>query len=51
MFVNGKTDIGLKALRLTREEIASLDAAGAVGDVLCHFINEDGELVDHPVND
>lgn len=36
---------------LTREEIASLEAAGAVGDVLCHFINEGGELVDHPVNE
>ena len=36
---------------LTREEIASLEAAGAIGDVLCHFINEDGELVKHPVND
>lgn len=36
---------------LTREEIASLEAAGAVGDVLCHFINEDGDVVRHPVND
>lgn len=36
---------------LSREEIASLEAAGAVGDVLCHFINEDGEPISHPVND
>lgn len=36
---------------LSRDEIASLEAAGAVGDILCHFLNEDGELVDHPVND
>lgn len=36
---------------LTREEIASLEAAGAVGDVLCHFIDADGNLVDHPVNE
>jgi DNA-binding transcriptional regulator LsrR (DeoR family) len=35
---------------LTREEIASLEAAGAVGDVLCHFIDAEGNLVDHPVN-
>lgn len=36
---------------LSREEIASLEAAGAVGDVLCHFIDENGELISHPVND
>lgn len=36
---------------LTREEIASLEAAGAVGDVLCHFIDAEGNLVDHPVNE
>ena len=36
---------------LSREEIASLEAAGAVGDVLCHFINEEGEPISHPVND
>jgi len=29
----------------------SLMAAGAVGDVLYHFIDESGEPVDHPVND
>jgi DNA-binding transcriptional regulator LsrR (DeoR family) len=36
---------------LTREEIASLETAGAVGDVLCHFVNEEGEVISHPVND
>ena len=36
---------------LNREEISSLEAAGAVGDVLCHFIDEEGELISHPVND
>lgn len=35
---------------LTRDEIASLEAAGAVGDVLCHFIDAEGNVVDHPVN-
>jgi DNA-binding transcriptional regulator LsrR (DeoR family) len=41
------TEYGL----LTREEIASLEAAGAIGDVFCHFVNAEGELVRHPVND
>ena len=36
---------------LTREEIVSLEAAGAVGDLLCHFIDEQGRIVDHPVNE
>ncbi len=36
---------------LTRAEIASLEDAGAVGDILCHFINAEGEIVRHPVND
>ena len=31
-------------------ELASLRAAGAVGDVLCHFVGADGTLVDHPIN-
>ncbi len=35
---------------LTRAEIASLEAAGAVGDVLCHFIDAEGQVIDHPVN-
>ena len=28
----------------------SLKAAGAVGDVLCHFIDAQGRIVQHPVN-
>ena len=36
---------------LTRSEIASLEAAGAVGDVLCHFVDAEGCLVRHEVND
>jgi DNA-binding transcriptional regulator LsrR (DeoR family) len=35
---------------LTRDEIASLGAAGAVGDLLCHFIDAEGSVIDHPVN-
>lgn len=29
----------------------SLKAAGAVGDVLCHFVDANGKLVDHPANE
>lgn len=36
---------------LEREELASLHRAGAVGDVLCRFINAEGEVIRHPVND
>ncbi|HWD12636.1 sugar-binding transcriptional regulator [Pseudochrobactrum sp. sp1633] len=35
---------------LTAEDAESLQAAGAVGDVLCQFVNEAGEIVDHPIN-
>ena len=35
---------------LPRSALASLQAAGAVGDVLCHFIDAEGRVVDHPVN-
>lgn len=35
---------------LTRDEIASLEAAGAVGDLLGHFIDAEGNVIDHPVN-
>ena len=38
-------------LLLEREELASLERQGAVGDVLCRFIDIDGNLIDHPVND
>ena len=33
-----------------RAQLASLRAAGAVGDVLCQFVDAEGRLVDHPVN-
>ncbi len=36
---------------LTKAEIASLEEAGAVGDVLCHFVDEDGKIINHPIND
>jgi DNA-binding transcriptional regulator LsrR (DeoR family) len=36
---------------LTRAEISSLESAGAVGDVLCHFIDEEGNILRHPVNE
>ena len=36
---------------LEREDIASLQAAGAVGHVLYRFIDADGKVIDHPVND
>lgn len=35
---------------LPAEEAASLRAAGAVGDVLCHFVDQFGNVIDHPVN-
>ncbi len=38
-------------LLLETEEIAALERQGAVGDVLCRFIDIDGNIIDHPVND
>ena len=35
---------------LTRAELTGLARAGAVGDVLCQFVDARGELVDHAVN-
>lgn len=35
---------------IPREDLAELRRAGAVGDVLCHFIDASGALVDHPMN-
>lgn len=35
---------------LPRAALASLQAAGAVGDVLCHFVDADGNVVEHPIN-
>ncbi len=36
---------------LNKDEMSSLHSAGAVGDVLCHFVDENGKIIDHPVND
>jgi DNA-binding transcriptional regulator LsrR (DeoR family) len=35
---------------LSRQEIASLQEAGAIGDILCHFVNAEGQIISHPVN-
>ncbi len=35
---------------LDPKELTSLRRAGAVGDLLCHFVDADGALVDHPLN-
>lgn len=35
---------------LPASELASLRAAGAVGDVLCQFVDREGRVVDHPVS-
>ncbi len=36
---------------LSKEEFASVSRAGAVGDLLCRFIDAEGLLIDHPLND
>lgn len=36
---------------LQREDMATLQAAGAVGDVLCRFIDAEGNVINHPIND
>jgi len=35
---------------LNEAEMTSLAEAGAVGDVLCHFVDAGGQVLDHPVN-
>jgi DNA-binding transcriptional regulator LsrR (DeoR family) len=35
---------------LSKSEIDDLQQRGAVGDVLCHFYDRKGDLLDHPVN-
>lgn len=35
---------------LEPEDVASLQAAGAVGHVLFHFIDVNGNVIDHPIN-
>ncbi len=36
---------------LERDDFTALQAAGAVGDVLCRFIDAEGNIVPHPIND
>ncbi|MEP7453457.1 sugar-binding transcriptional regulator [Phyllobacterium sp. SB3] len=36
---------------LEKEEMLSLQRAGAIGDILCRFINAEGEVIDHEVNE
>lgn len=36
---------------LSPEELQELAARGCIGEVLCHFIDEHGTPVDHPIND
>ncbi len=36
---------------MERDDIASLQAAGAVGHVLFRFIDANGNIIDHPIND
>ena len=36
---------------LERDEIATLVRAGAVGDILCRFIDASGKVLAHPLND
>jgi len=38
-------------LLLESDELAALERRGAVGDVLCRFIDIDGNIIDHPVNE
>lgn len=35
---------------LPRAELAGLRRAGAVGDLLCHFLAADGRVIDHPLD-
>ena len=35
---------------ITDAEVAELEACGAVGDLLGHFLDRDGGIVDHPLN-
>ncbi|MFC5387147.1 sugar-binding transcriptional regulator [Aquamicrobium segne] len=47
--VNSKASIFERRL-LSPEDQVSLHKAGAVGDVLCHFVDETGNVIDHPIN-
>ena len=37
--------------RVSEDDRRSLVESGAVGDILCNFLDRDGRLVDHPVNE
>jgi DNA-binding transcriptional regulator LsrR (DeoR family) len=43
---NTMTRVGL----ITRDDVNTLIESGAVGDICAHWINRNGELVDHPLN-
>lgn len=36
---------------LGKDEVSTLVKAGAVGDILCRFIDAEGNVLDHPLND
>ena len=36
---------------LERDELAALERQGAVGDILCRFIDIEGNIINHPVNE
>ncbi len=36
---------------LDREDLSHLQAQGAVGEMLCRFIDASGKIIDHPLND
>lgn len=35
---------------ITTDDLASLRRAGAAADILCHFVDSEGRMLDHPVN-
>jgi DNA-binding transcriptional regulator LsrR (DeoR family) len=36
---------------MERDDMSNLQAAGAVGEILCRFIDADGKIIEHPLND
>jgi DNA-binding transcriptional regulator LsrR (DeoR family) len=36
---------------LDRKDLSSLEQAGAVGDILCRFVDAEGNIIDHPLNE
>ena len=43
---NTMTRVGL----ISKQDVADLIVAGAVGDICAHWIDREGNLVDHPLN-